>query len=229
MSNSLTGRKRKDTYTWLMQMQGNGTTLDAVTPVTMCFGDGTETPVSMTTTGLYIGGSRAITEIIGDGRYSRVLYSSGVKVARSATVGNFTLASITIPANSIGPNGWLEVRFLITGLNTATVGTRYNTISLGSGTLKQHTPTASVNYNIAQDVVLHARNSNASQIMTARNDRADFVWGQHAGVGAGGDAAGLATSIDLSVSQTLTVVSTSVDASDTAFLQMLQVIAHYAP
>jgi len=56
MSNSLTGRKRKDTYTWLLQMQGDGTTLDEETPTVICFGDGTETPLSLTTTGLFVNG-----------------------------------------------------------------------------------------------------------------------------------------------------------------------------
>ncbi len=57
MGLSLTGRKRKDTYTWLLQMQGAGATLDAETPIVICFGDGTATPLSLTTTGLFVNGS----------------------------------------------------------------------------------------------------------------------------------------------------------------------------
>jgi hypothetical protein len=60
MGLSLTGRKRKDTYPWLLQMQGAGSTLHASVPIVVCFGDGTETPLSLTTTGLFIGGSAAL-------------------------------------------------------------------------------------------------------------------------------------------------------------------------
>lgn len=55
MGLSLTGRKRKDTYTWLMHA-GAGGPLDANTPRTLTLGDGTDTPLAITTTGLYVNG-----------------------------------------------------------------------------------------------------------------------------------------------------------------------------
>ena len=171
----------------------------------------------------------AMTRGLGDARHPRVIYSSGVKASRPATVGSHTLASVTIPGGSLGANGWLEIRCLITGLNTATVGTRYNVIYFGTEVLKQHSPTASVNYNISQYIVVHNRNSESSQIMSTRNDRPDFSWGQYAGVGAGGDAGVMQIAVNTSNSFTIRIVNTSVDASDTAHLQFLQVIAYYAP
>ena len=38
-------------------MQGAGASLDAETPIVICFGDGTATPLSLTTTGLFVNGS----------------------------------------------------------------------------------------------------------------------------------------------------------------------------
>jgi hypothetical protein len=52
---SLTGRKPKDTYPWLLQA-GAGGPLSG-TPRPICLGDGTPTPLSITSTGLQVGGT----------------------------------------------------------------------------------------------------------------------------------------------------------------------------
>ena len=172
-------------------------------------------------------GTSGVNRDLGDKRYGKKIYHSAVKVTRSATVGNYTLASVVIPANSLGPNGWLEIRFLITGKTTATAGTRYNSVALGGQTLKQHAPAASTNYLTPQEIVLWNRGSTAVQVANSRTDRPDFVWGQFAGATADGDASQF--SIDTTIDRTLTVVNQSVDSADTAFLQSLTVIAYYAP
>ena len=60
MSLSLSGRKRKDTFTWLLQAQGAGP-LDPTTPRVICLGDGTPTPLSVTSTGVFVGGNSVVT------------------------------------------------------------------------------------------------------------------------------------------------------------------------
>ena len=60
MSLSLTGRKRKDTFTWLLQAQGAGP-LDATSPRVICLGDGTPTPLSVTQTGVFVAGNSVST------------------------------------------------------------------------------------------------------------------------------------------------------------------------
>jgi|GEM_PF-6687961 len=56
MSLSLSGRKRKDTFTWLLQAQGAGP-LDPTSPRVICLGDGTATPLALTSTGVFVGGN----------------------------------------------------------------------------------------------------------------------------------------------------------------------------
>ena len=55
---SLTGRKPKDTYTWLLQV-GTGGALTG-TPRAVCLGDGSATPLTLTSTGLQVGGAAVI-------------------------------------------------------------------------------------------------------------------------------------------------------------------------
>jgi hypothetical protein len=160
---------------------------------------------------------------------SKLIHSSAVKSSRPASVSIATLATVTVPGGSLGPNGWLEIRALITGLNTATAGSRTVLISIGGTTTKQHQPVANANFNLSQDILFHNRNSEASNIVQSRIDRADFVWGAFVGVGASGDSGSMAMTVNTANNFDIVVSSTSIDASDTCHLQFLQVIAHYAP
>lgn len=61
---TLTGRKPKETYPWLLQAGAGGALTG--TPRAICLGDGSATPLSMTSTSLLVGGSEVATRTGGN-------------------------------------------------------------------------------------------------------------------------------------------------------------------
>lgn len=88
---TLTGRKRKDTYTWLLQAGAGGALTG--TPRAICLGDGSVTPLSMTATGILMNGSLVAVD-------SEVVHNTGTEIiaGSKAFSGIMTLTGQTAAA-----------------------------------------------------------------------------------------------------------------------------------
>lgn len=59
------------------------------------------------------------TQAQADIRYGRVIAGSGVHVPHTGDLVEFTLATVTLPAGTLGPNGWVEIEALWSHTNNA--------------------------------------------------------------------------------------------------------------
>lgn len=160
----------------------------------------------------------------------RVLYSSAVKVSRPTGNTNlWTPLSWTLPANSLGPNGWLDVHLTYSQLNSGTSGTRLWILKLGGQTIKQQGTIVSQNAITAMSLRMWNRNSNTIHVLNNRRDRADWYWTSVAGLDANGDDGDLLVggAVDTAQDQALELTFQPVHNDDKAYLQAVTVSAYY--
>jgi hypothetical protein len=163
----------------------------------------------------------------------RVIFSSAVKVAHSPAVANEVLASFTVPGGTLGPNGWLEMRFSFTLKNTADVGTRITRFRLGGQTFKQLGSIAAQNLIVGGMVVLMNRGDEGTtkQLTNHQVTDARYYWDSTNNSDAFGDDSALTVNaaINTAIDQTFEVTHTNIAAGEVGILQALTVIAHYRP
>lgn len=160
----------------------------------------------------------------------RVLYSSAVKVSRATGNTNlWTPFSWTLPGNTLGPNGWLDINFVFTALNTADAGNRTFLVTMGNQTLKQYQTGANSNWIIAGYLRMWNRNSDTVHMVNHRLDRGDLYWTAAAGSDANGDDSNILVggAINTAQDQTLEIRLQPVGANDKAYLQAVTVTAYY--
>lgn len=134
-----------------------------------------------------------------------VLAQSGVAVSITGTAVETTLATIPIPAGSVGLAGSLRITVHWSG--TSSANNKIYKVLYGGSTI--FTITQSTNSLTATQLVMHNRGIVNSQITYA---------GTAAGLGnsAGGN---LITAVDSSVSQNLTITGTLVNTGETITLE----------
>jgi hypothetical protein len=163
----------------------------------------------------------------------RVIYSTAIKVAHSPAVANEVLASFTVPGGTLGPNGWLEMRFSFTLKNTADVGTRITRFRLGGQTFKQLGSIAAQNLIVGGMVVLMNRGDEGTtkQLTNHQVTDARYYWDSTNNSDAFGDDSALTVNaaINTAIDQTFEVTHTNIAAGEVGILQALTVIAHYRP
>lgn len=142
----------------------------------------------------------------------RVLAASAVAQALTGTTAETTLATITIPANAMGPNGMVRVTTLWT--STGNNGTkdprvRFGGVSGAAYSPQQHTASASTISQMAQTRIAN-RNATNSQV--------GHVSG--AGVGGWGQSSAVTTSaIDTTAAQDIVISGQLANAADSLTLQ----------
>ena len=146
---------------------------------------------------------------------SRVLAKSGVAVSNTGSTSEFTFATITIPANAIGPNGQVEIIALWSYTNSANAKTVRNRF----GGTQINSITATTTANIQSYIRLGNRNAANSQ----------FVSGQgSAGGGFGSSATALGTAaIDTTAAVDITLTGQLASAAETITLESYLVRISY--
>jgi len=146
--------------------------------------------------------------------YAKVAYSSGVAVQAAAQTSSVqTLKSYTIPANTLGANGWIRLtgsyRLKLTGTTTVN-------IKLGTQVVKTITNISGQNLINSFSIMIHNRNSTSSQVISMVSSNGTTYWGSAAnsdatgGTGGGGAialAADTTANLDLALSVQLAVAS----------------------
>lgn len=148
-----------------------------------------------------------------DARAAALALSTGYVVAQSAvaspvtgTVTETTLATITIPANAIGPNGQVEIDFLFSG--TSSANTKTYRVKFGGTTVFQTAPTT--NSSIRAAVNVSNRNAANSQVA--------FPTGSTSGFGASSSSP-ITPAIDTTSAVNITITAELGNSGETATLE----------
>jgi hypothetical protein len=153
------------------------------------------------------------------GNVVRCIAASGAAVAAPADANEDTLATITLPANSMGPNGWVEIWTLWTftgSTNAKTMRVKFG----GTNFLARQNATAA---NVRQQNVTIIRNRNAtnSQVSPPSNDTTDGV---STGVGAV-----VTANIDTTAAVTILITGQKASSGETLQLEGYYVKVCYMP
>lgn len=130
---------------------------------------------------------------------------SGAPASATGSTTETVLATVTIPANTIGRNGVLRVSGLFSFSGSA--GTRAGRVRLGSTTIFNNSQAST---SVAIEFLRTIRAANATSVQSMMNVSATV-----SGVST---SAAITTNVDTTQDQTLTISATLGDASDTATL-----------
>ena len=142
-----------------------------------------------------------------------VLAQSAAAVSHSGDTNEFTLATVTIPANMLGPNGRVEVKARFSFAGTA--GTKTTKTKLGSNAL----------VNVASGTAVANYRHNV-EICNANSASAQFYWTE-AMNSSGGISSGYgALTVDTASNADISISCALGNASDTIRLESYQVIIY---
>lgn len=146
----------------------------------------------------------------------RILGQSAVQVSHTGDTTETTLASITIPANSMGANGRLIITARLS--KTGTAGTYTPKIKFG-GAVYSSVAIAATNIDYGVMIEIANRGSTNSQVGAPSN----FAGGLMAGSGA---TAPTTSAIDTTADVALLITGTLASAADTVTLEDYQVLLY---
>jgi hypothetical protein len=137
-----------------------------------------------------------------------VLAASAVAVSHTGTTSETVLATVSVPANWMGPNGALEIEFLGTNNNNANDKTWF--VRLSSTQFAGQVQTTTISYK--HHLVIANRNSASSQIGTTPGPASTGTWGQ-------GNTAVTTAALDTTAALSLTIRGQLEDAGDNMQLE----------
>lgn len=147
-----------------------------------------------------------LTAALDDIGVPRVIAQSAAAVPHTGTTSETTLATITLPAGSMGANGRIEIDALWSVTNSA--NTKNTRVRLGGTEIYRSTLTTSA--ALRHLTMAHNRNSQASQVAMDK-----FTAN---GTGASGNAVTTAA-VDTSAEQTITLTAQLASAAETITLE----------
>lgn len=139
---------------------------------------------------------------------ARRIAQSGTPVSVTGTTTETTLATITVPANAMGPSGMVEVLPVFS--YTGTAGAKICALKLNGTTIWTGSTGTSI---LQQKAWLSFHNSNSASAQVASNPS-----GNTGGVGSGTTAI-IRTSFDSTQALTLTITAALASAADSATLE----------
>lgn len=151
-------------------------------------------------------------------RSPRVIAASGAKLTNTGDTNENTLVTATIPAGSLGPNGFVRVWTLWT--TTANTNTKTGRIRFGGTAFLGAAQTSGTGQTMNLITIIQNRNATNSQIGGQQN---------HSGVGIGISGAVTTGAIDTTADVSLTITAQCAVGTDTIDLERYFVEVCYAP